>query len=251
MPASPCTITGLRASLKHHLEQWWRQAKRHAVRTWPDTLIDSPSGVFFVIKTVKSARFANCLSHGNPGQASQIRVHGMMKLPRSNDELELPINGTQWYPVRNELAMDLYETERRSEYTIFIERESSLMFRIPAEGGAKEAAQKYWKYAAPRKAVNGSACTATNQPQAQQNQWGAPAAGWNNGPAVNWPQPNLAPPPAPPARPNSPATFDGKDTITLKEGWFLIKSGEGDFLLEFAGAGLDLKTQDISSSQKM
>jgi hypothetical protein len=69
----------------------------------------------------------------------------MMKIPRNNDELELPMNGTQWFPGRNDLSMDLHETERRTEYTIFIERESSVMFNM-AEGGAKEAAQKYWEY---------------------------------------------------------------------------------------------------------
>jgi hypothetical protein len=144
MPASPCTITGLRASGKHHLEQWWVQAKRYAFRTW-SYLLNSPTGIFLVIKTVKTARYATCLSHGTQGQVSQIRVHGMMKIPRNNDELELPMNGTQWFPVRNDLSMDLHETERRTEYTIFIERESSVMFNM-AEGGAKEAAQKYWEY---------------------------------------------------------------------------------------------------------
>src|SRR5438045_2804272 len=80
-------------------------------------------------------------------------------------------------------------------------------------------------------------CTATNQPQAPgQNQWGAPGAGWNNNPGGNWPQPGLTPPLVP-ARPKSPATFDGKDRITIKEGWFLIR-GDGSFFVEHAGTGL-------------
>jgi len=88
-------------------------------------------------------------------------------------------------------------------------------------------------------------CTANNQAQPPgQNQWGAPVAGWNNNPGGNWPQPGLVPPLVP-ARPNSPATFDGKDRITIKEGWFLIR-GDGSFFVEHAGTGLDLPAKDMS-----
>ena len=143
MPASPTTIIGLRASGKHHLEQWWLQAKRHAFRTW-SYLLNSPTGIFIILKTVKTARYASCLSKGNQGEVAQIRVHGMTKIPRNNDDLELPMNGTQWFPVRNDLAMDLHETERRTQYTIFIERDSTVMFAM-SEERAKAPAQKYWE----------------------------------------------------------------------------------------------------------
>jgi hypothetical protein len=143
MPAVPCTITGLRASGKHHLEQWWLQAKRHAFRTW-SYLLNSPTGIFIILKTVKTRRYAACLSQGNQGEISQIRVSGQTRIPRSNDELELPMNGTRWDAVRNDLAMDLYETERKTEYTIFIERDSTAMFAM-SEERSKAAAQKYWE----------------------------------------------------------------------------------------------------------
>src|SRR2546423_7194275 len=65
-------------------------------------------------------------------------------------------------------------------------------------------------------------CTATNQAEARgKNKGGAPGAGRNNIPGGNGPHAAL-PPPLVPARPKSPATFDGKGRITIKEGWFLI-----------------------------
>ncbi len=145
MPAVPCTITGLRASGKHHLEQWWLHAKRHAFRTW-SYLLGSPTGIFIVLKTVKTRRFASCMSQGNQGEVSQIRVSGMTKIPRSADDLELPMNGTRWDALRNDLAMDLYESERR-EYTIFIERDSTTMFLMLDE---------------PAKSIGSRSCLETN-----------------------------------------------------------------------------------------
>lgn len=119
-----------------------------------------------------------------------------------------------------------------------------------AEGQGKEAAQKYWEYDPPAKCINCSACTPRNpNPMPLPNQWGAPAPGWGNGTPINWPQPNLAPPAAAAARPSSPATFDGKDRITITEGWFLIR-GEGSFFIEHAGTGLDLPPKDISTPEE-
>ncbi len=95
-------------------------------------------------KMVQTARIATCLSRGPRGQVSRIRVHGTMKIPIGKDDLDLPMNGTQWFPVQNDLGKDLYETDRATEYTIFIECLSTLLFAMNS-GEAKEAAQKFWK----------------------------------------------------------------------------------------------------------
>lgn len=143
MPGSPTTIIGLRSAAKHTIEQWWSQAKRHAFRTWP-YLLNSTSGIFLVTKTVKTARFVQCFSGGNRGEVSQIRIHGMQRIPSRNEELDLQIQGTQWFPLRNELDLDLYDSDGRSEYTIFMERDASQMFTL-SDNTLKEAAQKLWK----------------------------------------------------------------------------------------------------------
>jgi hypothetical protein len=144
MPGSPTTITGLRSAAKHTVEQWWSQAKRHAFRTW-SYLLNSTSGIFLVTKTVKTARFAQCLSGGDRGEVSQIRIHGMNRIPSRNEELELPIQGTQWIPLRNELDLDFHDSNGRAEFTIFIERDASQMFTL-SDVTLKDAAQKLWKY---------------------------------------------------------------------------------------------------------
>ena len=58
-----------------------------------------------------------------------------------------------------------------------------------------------------------------------------------------WPGPML-----PGASPVSWATFDGKDKIELRENWFLIHGGDGEFFLEHATNTLDISAAKISMS---
>jgi hypothetical protein len=69
----------------------------------------------------------------------------MTRIPTRNEELDLQIQGTQWYPLRNELNLDLYDSDGRAEYTIFMERDASQMFTL-SDNTLKEAAQTLWKY---------------------------------------------------------------------------------------------------------
>jgi hypothetical protein len=142
MPSSPCTIVGLRPGARHVLEQWWALAKRHAFREW-NYLINSPTGMFLVTKCVKTRRFAHCLSKGPQGQTAQIHIHGMQAVPRANDNIELPANGTYWQVLTNDLEFEIHDSGGNKEYTVFIERDASRLFAV-TDGPLRDAAQKLW-----------------------------------------------------------------------------------------------------------
>jgi hypothetical protein len=142
LPSSPTTVTGLRDDAA--LEKWWSVAKRHAFRSWP-YLINSPTGIFLVTKTVQTKRYAHCLSKGTPGQVSQIRIHGDVTVPAGSKKIVLPAATTQWVPVRNDLEFELEDSGGKSDYTIFIEREASRMFAL-TDTRLRDAAARAWKY---------------------------------------------------------------------------------------------------------
>jgi hypothetical protein len=140
-PSSPTTVTGLRN--KSALQNWWSRAKRHAFREWY-YLINSPTGMFVVTKTIKTTRYAHCLSRGSPGQISQIRVNGTITLPQDSNQFELLSRNNRWLPVRNDLEFELEDSERGKSYTIFIEREASRMFAL-TDNALKDEATKLWR----------------------------------------------------------------------------------------------------------
>src|SRR5271169_2967321 len=127
LPSSPITVKGLRT--RTALQKWWSQAKRHAFREW-HYLINSPTGMFLVTKTIKTTRYAHCLSRGSPGQMSQIRVNGTITLPEGNTQFVLPGRHNQWLPIRNDLEFELEDSGGKESYTIFIERDASRMFAL-------------------------------------------------------------------------------------------------------------------------
>jgi len=141
VPSAPCTIIGFRPAAQLAIEQWWAQAKRNAFRTWSH-LIGNPTGIFLVTKCVKTKRLAQCLSSGPQGQQSRIHVQGLLNFSRSNNEVELTSNGTEWQLVRNEMDFNILRAEDRKEYTIFIERAASRMFGTTDV--LKAAAQRLW-----------------------------------------------------------------------------------------------------------
>src|SRR5277367_633627 len=142
LPSSPTTVKGLRDVAA--LEKWWSVAKRHAFRSWP-YLINSPTGIFLVTKTVQTKRYAHCLSKGTPGQVSQIRIHGEVTVPTGSKKIVLPAASTQWVPVRNDLEFELEDSGGKSDYTIFIEREASRMFAL-TDTRLRDAAARVWRY---------------------------------------------------------------------------------------------------------
>ena len=144
VPSSPGKITALRNAHSHHLEQWWAQAKRHVFRSW-SYLLNSPTGIFLVTKTVQTPRYALCLSKGAPGEVTAIRVHGERTIPQKTEDVILSTKGTQWLPIRNELAFEMEDSRGRGQYSIFIERDSSKMFAL-TDVSLKDAAEKLWKY---------------------------------------------------------------------------------------------------------
>jgi hypothetical protein len=141
LPSSPTTVTGLRN--KSALQKWWSRAKRHAFREW-DYLINSPTGMFVVTKTVKTTRYAHCLSRGSLGQISQIRVNGTIKLPQGSNQFKLPSRNNLWLPIRNDLEFELEDSEGGKGYTIFIEREAGCMFAL-TDNALKYEAAKLWR----------------------------------------------------------------------------------------------------------
>ena len=145
LPSSPTTITGLRTTAV--LQKWWSQAKRHAFRTWP-YLINSPTGIFLVTKTIKTTRYAHCLSRGTPGQMSQIRVNGTIALHQGSSQFVLPGPNTQWVPIRNDLEFELEDSGGKGDFTIFIEREASRLFAL-TDTTLKDAATRIWRYLTP------------------------------------------------------------------------------------------------------
>ena len=140
LPSAPTTITGLRTTTA--LQQWWSQAKRHAFRTW-SYLMNSPTGIFLVTKTVKTKRYIHCFSKGSPGDVSQIRIHGSTTVPNLT-QLALPAAGTQWVPIRNELEFKLEDCGEKGSYTIFIEREATRMYAL-TDMQLKDEASKIWR----------------------------------------------------------------------------------------------------------
>jgi len=141
VPSSPSTIIGFRPAAQLAIEQWWAQAKRNAFRTW-SSLINIQTGIFLVTKCVKTKRVAQCLSSGPHGQQSRIFVHGTLNVARSDHEVELTSNGTDWQLARNDMEFTILRAEDRKEYTIFIERAASRMFILTE--GLKAAAQRLW-----------------------------------------------------------------------------------------------------------
>jgi hypothetical protein len=142
LPSSPTTVTTLR--LATELQKWWSEAKRHAFRTW-SYLINSPTGIFLVTKTIKTNRYAHCLSKGIPGEVSQIRVNGSKIIPTHSTDLRLPRTGTSWVPVRNDLGFELEDSGEKDGYTIFIEREASRLFAL-TDPILKTEAEELWRY---------------------------------------------------------------------------------------------------------
>lgn len=143
VPSSPCKIHGLRPHGKHTLEQWWNLALRYAFRTW-DHLIDLPTGIFLVTKCVRTHRYAHALSKGTQGQAAQLHIHGAVT-PAGRDTVNLPVQGTNWAFVRNDLGFEVQDSGGTTEYAIFIEREASRMYRL-SDVGLRDAANRLWTY---------------------------------------------------------------------------------------------------------
>jgi len=145
LPSSPSTVTGLRDAAA--LQKWWSVAKRHAFRSWP-YLVNSPTGIFLVTKTVQTKRYAHCLSKGTPGQVSQIRIHGEVKVAADNKNIEVPVTNTQWIAMRNDLEFELEDSGEKSDYTIFIEKEASRIFAL-SDIRLRDAAARVWRYTCP------------------------------------------------------------------------------------------------------
>jgi hypothetical protein len=143
MPSSPTILERLKPGARQHVEQWWSLAKRYAFRTWP-YLLNSPTGLFIVMKAVKTPKYSICCSKGNPGERSVIHINGPVKYPHSHNDLLIPCQGTQWTPVTNQFNMELHDSGGRAQFTIFIERESSTMFNL-TDPSLRDAAQKLWK----------------------------------------------------------------------------------------------------------
>jgi hypothetical protein len=142
LPSSPTTVTGLKSPAP--LQKWWGLAKRHAFRQWP-YLINSTGGIFLVTKTVKTKRYAHCLSKGSPGQISQVRIHGNIPPPKGSTRFSIPSSTDKWEAVRNDLAFKLEDCEGKGTFTIFMERDSCCMFAL-TDAGLKEAASRVWRY---------------------------------------------------------------------------------------------------------
>jgi hypothetical protein len=85
-------------------------------------------------------------------------------------------------------------------------------------------------------------CTDPYQPAAWANQ----PPGWNNRPpnTATWPPLMIRPASAA----VSWAAFDGKDKLELRDGWYLIYGGNGEFFLEHATSALDLSPKTICMS---
>jgi len=142
-PSAP--ITGYRFRPNPALNQWWSHAKRNAFRTWP-YLINSPTGLFLVSKTIKTNKYCHCFSRGIPGQIAQIRLQGpgVNTLVKPDGKFDLPKANTQWIPIRNDVEFELEDSGGKGSYTIFIERESAKMFAL-TEPTLKGAAAELWK----------------------------------------------------------------------------------------------------------
>ena len=142
VPSFPCTIVGLRTAGRHVLEQWWSLAKRHAFRKW-QYLLNNQTGIFLVTKCVKTRRYAQCCSKGLPQEMSHLQIYGMNSIPRSNENVQLPVNGTTWQVSRNELGFSIHDSGGDAQFTIFIERDASRMFNL-TDPAIRDAAQRLW-----------------------------------------------------------------------------------------------------------
>jgi len=142
LPSFPSTITGLRKT--PGLEKWWSHAKRQAFSTWP-YLLNSPTGIFLVTKTIRTQRYALCISKGTPGQISQIRIQGDISIPQNTKQMALPAARTQWIPLRNEFDFESADSGKKDPYTVLIEREASRMF-ILTDSNLRDSAIKLWRY---------------------------------------------------------------------------------------------------------
>lgn len=142
MPSSPTTSHGLRSAARHHIEQWWALAKRYAFRTWP-YLLNAPTGIFLVTKTIKTTKYSCGLSKGNPGERSVIHINGSVRYPHNHNDLNIPSQGTHWQPVVNQLNMELHDSQGKVHFTIFMEREASRMYNL-TDPSLKDAAHKLW-----------------------------------------------------------------------------------------------------------
>jgi hypothetical protein len=78
---------------------------------------------------------------------AQLQIHGMSDIPQSED-IDLPVNGTMWQLMRNELGFEIHDSGRNPPYTIFIERDACRMFSV-TDLGLRDAAQRLWKWAPP------------------------------------------------------------------------------------------------------
>lgn len=141
LPSSPITVTGLQT--EKPLQEWWAKAKRHAFRTWP-YLINNPNGIFLVTRTVKTKRYARCLSKGNVGQWSQIRITGK-DVAQGETKVALSAEGTQWMSIHNDLGLEIEDSGGKAMYTVFIERAATRMFAL-TEPDLRSEAEKLWRF---------------------------------------------------------------------------------------------------------
>lgn len=255
VPSSPCKIHGLRPHGKRALEQWWALAIRYAFRTW-EHLIDLPTGIFLVTKCLRTHRYAHALSKGTQGQSAQLHIHGAVAPGANAGQVNLPVQNTGWAFVKNELGFEIQDSGGTTEFSIFIERDASRMYRL-SDVGLRDAAQRLWTFGPSFTLSDGySVCTtagaaAPAAPPPPQNPWLASShPGWNNAP-VNVPRPPPPPPPPPRPAPGTPAAaaiFDGKDRLTLRNGWSVLRSSEGAFFMEQTTSTLDLwDTKQLST----
>jgi hypothetical protein len=139
IPSSPCAVQGLRTAPP--LQQWWSLSKRNAFRTWSYLL--NGTGIFLVTKTVKAQRYASSLAKGSAAGETRIRVNGVVSVPVTTQQFALPAHGTQWVPIRNDMAFEMNDCGGKGGFTIFIEREASRMFAL-TDIALKEAAAGLW-----------------------------------------------------------------------------------------------------------
>ena len=59
--------------------------------------------------------------------------------------MNLPVQGTNWAFVRNDLGFEVQDSGGTTEYAIFIEREASRMYLL-SDVGLRDAANRLWTY---------------------------------------------------------------------------------------------------------
>ena len=85
------------------------------------------------------------MSKGTQGQAAQLHVHGAVTPGANPGEVNLPVQGTNWAFVKNELGFEVQDSGGAAEFTIFIEREATRMYRV-SDVGIRDAAQRLWTF---------------------------------------------------------------------------------------------------------